>query len=86
MEHARTVSAWRLHLPAAVIADAGCTGDGPDCPRRAPIETAADTRIDYVELRDAEELAPLALVERPAVLALAVFVGAIRLIDNRVLG
>jgi pantoate--beta-alanine ligase len=53
---------------------------------RAPIETAADTRIDYVELRDAEELTPLALVERPAVLALAVFVGATRLIDNRVLG
>jgi len=53
---------------------------------RAPITAAADTRIDYVELRDAQELTPVARVERPAVLALAVFVGTTRLIDNRVLG
>jgi pantoate--beta-alanine ligase len=53
---------------------------------RAPIEAEADTRIDYVELRDAEELTEIAHLERPAVLALAVFVGATRLIDNRVLG
>ncbi|HEU4727855.1 MAG TPA: pantoate--beta-alanine ligase [Kofleriaceae bacterium] len=53
---------------------------------RAPIEAAAGTRIDYLELRDAHELTPLATVERPAVLALAVFVGTTRLIDNRVLG
>jgi pantoate--beta-alanine ligase len=52
----------------------------------APILAAAETRIDYVELRDAEELTPLVEVERPAVLALAVFVGTTRLIDNRVLG
>jgi len=53
---------------------------------RAPIEAAAETRIDYAELRDAEELTAIAHVERPAVLALAVFVGTTRLIDNRVLG
>jgi pantoate--beta-alanine ligase len=53
---------------------------------KAPITAAAGTRIDYVELRDAEELTPIARVERPAVLALAVFVGTTRLIDNRVLG
>jgi pantoate--beta-alanine ligase len=53
---------------------------------RAPIDAEADTRIDYVELRDAEELTPIAQVERPAVLALAVFVGTTRLIDNRVIG
>jgi pantoate--beta-alanine ligase len=52
----------------------------------APITAAADTRIDYVELRDAVELSPIDRVERPAVLALAVFVGTTRLIDNRVLG
>ncbi|HET7502599.1 MAG TPA: pantoate--beta-alanine ligase [Kofleriaceae bacterium] len=52
---------------------------------RAPIEAAAGTRIDYVELRDADELTPITRVERPAVLALAVFVGTTRLIDNRVL-
>jgi len=53
---------------------------------RAPIEAAAGTRIDYVELRDAAELTPVDRLERPAVLALAVFVGTTRLIDNRVLG
>jgi len=53
---------------------------------RAPIEAAAETRIDYAELRDAEELTAITDVERPAVLALAVFVGTTRLIDNRVLG
>jgi pantoate--beta-alanine ligase len=53
---------------------------------RAPIEAEADTRIDYAELRDAEELTAIADVERPAVLALAAFVGTTRLIDNRVIG
>jgi pantoate--beta-alanine ligase len=53
---------------------------------RAPIEAEAGTRIDYVELRDAEELTVIDEVERPAVLALAVFVGTTRLIDNRVIG
>jgi pantoate--beta-alanine ligase len=40
------------------------------------------TRIDYVELRDAETLRPLETVDRPAVLAVATFVGRTRLIDN----
>jgi pantoate--beta-alanine ligase len=57
---------------------------------RAPIEAAvtarSDIRIDYAELRDARELTALETVAAPAVLALAVFVGATRLIDNRVLG
>jgi pantoate--beta-alanine ligase len=42
-------------------------------------------RVDYVELRDAENLELVATVERPVVLALAVFIGKTRLIDNRVL-
>ena len=53
---------------------------------RAPIEGESRARIDYVELRDAVELTDLARVERPAVLAMAVFLGTTRLIDNRVLG
>ena len=59
----------------------------------APIEAEAaarsDVRIDYAELRDAHELTALDRVDAvsaPAVLALAVFVGTTRLIDNRVLG
>jgi pantoate--beta-alanine ligase len=51
----------------------------------APIAAAPDARIDYVELRDADDLGAIDRLDRPAVLALAVFVGATRLIDNRVL-
>ena len=53
---------------------------------RAPIEGEPRARIDYVELRDAVELTDLTRVERPAVLAMAVFLGTTRLIDNRVIG
>ena len=43
-------------------------------------------RLDYLELRDAESLAPCTgAVERPAVLAVAAFVGTTRLIDNLLL-
>lgn len=43
-------------------------------------------RVDYVELRDAENLERIgALGSRDAVLATAVFFGATRLIDNRVI-
>jgi len=52
---------------------------------RAPIEAEPLARIDYVELRDAEELTDIVRVERSAVLAIAAFVGTTRLIDNRVL-
>jgi pantoate--beta-alanine ligase len=51
---------------------------------RAPLE-AAQLRIDYVELRDASELTDVTRLERKCVLAVAAFVGATRLIDNRVL-
>jgi len=51
----------------------------------APIRAEPAARIDYLELRDAVELSELTTVERPAVLAMAVFVGTTRLIDNRVL-
>jgi len=52
---------------------------------RAPLEADKAVRIDYVELRDADELTPLETVSGRAVLAIAAFVGTTRLIDNRVL-
>ncbi len=52
---------------------------------RAPIEAEPLARIDYVELRDADELTDIVRIERKAVLAIAAFVGTTRLIDNRVL-
>ncbi len=52
---------------------------------RAPIEAESLARIDYVELRDADELSTIERIENRAVLAIAAFVGNTRLIDNRVL-
>ena len=60
--------------PAALVAAA-----------RAPIAAAPEARLDYAELRDAADLTPIERLERPAVLALAAFLGTTRLIDNRVL-
>lgn len=48
---------------------------------RAALEGDVDA-VDYVELRDADTLAPVATVDRPAVLLVAAFVGRTRLIDN----
>ena len=68
---ARAACVAGVRAPAEVIATA----------RRA-IEASALTRIDYVSLVDAESLETVAVIERPAVLALAVFYGEVRLIDH----
>lgn len=52
---------------------------------RARIASAPLARPDYVEIVDAGSLEPVAAVKRPALLALAVFFGATRLIDNTTL-
>ena len=52
---------------------------------REVLEAEPLADVDYVELVDAETLEPLEAVDRPAVLALAVFIGRTRLIDNTVL-
>jgi pantoate--beta-alanine ligase len=49
------------------------------------IDAGGPNRIDYVDVRDAATLHPVARLEGPAVMALAVFFGATRLIDNAVL-
>jgi pantoate--beta-alanine ligase len=51
----------------------------------AEIRPAVD-RVDYIEVRDAETLAPVDPVDGPAVVLVAAFVGATRLIDNIRLG
>jgi pantoate--beta-alanine ligase len=48
-------------------------------------DALAPGRVDYVELVDAATLEPIASVERPALCAVAVFMGEVRLIDNTVL-
>ncbi|MEO5913705.1 MAG: pantoate--beta-alanine ligase [Luteolibacter sp.] len=49
---------------------------------RTLIEASPLTRIDYLSLVDAETLQPVIALERPAVLAAAVFYGEVRLIDH----
>jgi pantoate--beta-alanine ligase len=56
-----------------------------DCARQT-LHLTPGVRLDYLELRDAESLVPLdGAVTRPAVMAVAAFVGTTRLIDNQVL-
>ncbi|HET9990436.1 MAG TPA: pantoate--beta-alanine ligase [Kofleriaceae bacterium] len=68
-------------------AEAAVKAGERDAAKLVALATAqlAGARIDYVELRDATELASIERLERPAVLAIAAFVGTTRLIDNRVL-
>ena len=49
------------------------------------ISQADSARIDYIECRDAVTLDDIEIINRPALLALAVFIGKTRLIDNIVL-
>lgn len=51
----------------------------------ADLSTIAGARIDYASIVDAETLQPLARLDRPAVAAVAVFLGSTRLIDNIIL-
>ncbi|WP_193211740.1 pantoate--beta-alanine ligase [Luteolibacter marinus] len=49
---------------------------------RKHLEESPFLRIDYLELVDAETLQPVGRIQRPAVLATAVFYGDVRLIDH----
>ena len=49
------------------------------------LEQTPGIRLDYVEIRDAQTLQPVTMIERPVVAALAVFLGTTRLIDNMIL-
>ncbi len=49
---------------------------------REKIETASLAKIDYVDLVDAENLQPVEVVRPNSLLALAIFFGKTRLIDN----
>jgi pantoate--beta-alanine ligase len=52
---------------------------------RADLEAIPGARVDYASVVGAEALQPLAALDRPAVAAVAVFLGATRLIDNLLL-
>jgi pantoate--beta-alanine ligase len=50
------------------------------------IESVNGVSLQYVEIRDAETLERIENVNRPAVIAVAAMVGAVRLIDNIIIG
>jgi pantoate--beta-alanine ligase len=60
-----------LHTPAEILTAA-----------RSTIEASPLTRIDYLSLVDAETLQPTHSLDRPAILATAVFYDDVRLIDH----
>ncbi len=65
------LAAAGLTSPAEIIASA-----------TASIEASPLSRIDYLSLVDAETLQPVTSLDRPSVLATAVFYGEVRLIDH----
>jgi pantoate--beta-alanine ligase len=75
-------------LRKALMKGAAMAGDGePSAARivsavRETIEQAPLARIDYADLVDAENLQSIEVVRRNSLLALAVFFGKTRLIDN----
>lgn len=53
---------------------------------RAALAAIPGARVDYASIVDADTLQPLTKLDRPAVAAVAVFLGTTRLIDNIVIG
>ena len=74
-------------LDAAADAVAGGETRAPVVVDRAVRVIAGEprARLEYAELRDPETLVEVQEVAAPALLALAVWVGGVRLIDNRIL-
>ncbi|WP_396658701.1 pantoate--beta-alanine ligase [Microbacterium oxydans] len=69
----------------AAVLDAGDPNAGSILSSARRVLADAGIDPEYLELRDAETLRPLARVDRDALLAVAAHIGAARLIDNHVL-
>ncbi len=52
----------------------------------AAVAAIPGARVDYANILDAENLTPMTRLDRPALAAVAVFLGTTRLIDNVILG
>ena len=78
-------------VPRALQAAADMVATGETRPAmivaRAKMEIASEpnARLEYAELRDPETLEEVADMDAPALLGVAVWVGEVRLIDNRLL-
>ena len=84
-ERKQAVSLSRALLDAAGRIAAG-RRNAAECTRRIRDDIqatgSAGIEIEYVDVVDAETLAPLSIVDRPARICLAVRIGSCRLIDN----
>ena len=72
----------RAMIAAAEAIGAGqAVGDALKAARQAVLAAGFD-EVEYLELRDAERLTPLDLLDRPARMLAAAWLGGVRLIDN----
>jgi len=78
---AQRADAPRIRRALLAAADLKSAAEIPTFARRE-IDASSMARVDYIELVDAETLQPVTRLERPALLATAVFYGDVRLIDN----
>jgi len=85
-ERAKAPCLWRGLNQARALAEAG-QRDVAALVAAATAEIAAvpEARLEYLEIVDAENLEPLAALDRPARMCLAVWLGTTRLIDNLVM-
>ena len=64
------------------LIQAGCSAEDVLAPMRAIIEAEPLAKIDYVSMVDALTMQPVESVEKDVLVAMAVYVGKTRLIDN----
>ena len=85
-ERTAATALYRSLLKAQELAAAGLRdGEGILSAVRESIAQEPLVKLQYVELVDPDTLAPVERVDGPALLALAAYVGGIRLIDNMIL-
>lgn len=85
LTEAERTAAPRLHAILTEIASALARGEAaPSLINEgvAALEAAGFSSVQYLEVRDAETLAPIERVERPARVLAAAYLGRTRLIDN----
>ena len=66
---------------AEAIGAGQAVGDALEAARQALLAAGFD-EVEYLELRDAERLTPLDLLDRPARMLAVAWLGGVRLIDN----
>jgi len=74
-----------LHAAEALVANGESDGATIEAAARAAIEAEPLAKLEYASLVDAEDLDPVTTMTDRGVLALAVWIGKTRLIDNQLL-